>query len=121
MKNIHLDKFRKELDKQRDKLEKIRAVKEALIVNEGKSVTSTIINTYIRHKYPEMEGVGTKTIDKILRYDLHHSYKKAPVTSQDLTKDEYDQYREWYKVIFKYFVEKGCHFIWIDEVAFSSR
>ena len=47
MKNIHMDKFRRELDKQSDKLEKIRAVKEALIVNEGKSVTSKIIDNYI--------------------------------------------------------------------------
>jgi len=34
---------------------------------------------------------------------------------------DYDQYRRWFKLMFRHFVKCGCHFIWIDEVAFNSK
>ena len=43
------------------------------------------------------------------------------MTHQDLTKQEYATWREWFKVIFKHFTAKDCRFIWIDEVSFNTR
>ncbi len=63
----------------------------------------------------------TRTICNILKFDLHHSYKKAAVTFYDVKRSDIERNRGWFKFVFGEFYKAGCRFIWIDEVNFNPR
>lgn len=90
-----------------------------LLKYSGKSVDAKSIQREADWKLFDAHPVGYRQIVKLL-HDLKYTYKKAQMTYGDPNKEEFEIYRERFRTIFKYFVQKGCRFIWIDETSFNA-
>jgi hypothetical protein len=86
----------------------------------GKAIDAKMIARQADWKMFDAKPIGDRMIAELLKHDLKYTYKKASMTYGDPTKQEFDEYRARFRVVFKHLVAKGCRFIWIDETSFNA-